>query len=233
MAATDVKDYDAVVLTTAEVTSMKRLMTTSMKHGKYQRSGRGQAVSVRTRVCAHTSSSGVAGVAYSTVGNLTPGSADGFNSFALLFDECRCHGVKVAWKTALIAGSMTGTGYDAHGIVTVDPATVTALGSIAAGMELDHRSGVGTLSSFGGLAPFDAEKWIHVDEGKWVKLPVPVVESGLTADLVGGGWFPCSASTSAIVGYLKPFLEASTNPGTAQFRLMLLIEYDMEFRNRG
>lgn len=224
----DVKDS---IAPTAALTSSK-LLTRGLRVRKL---GRNSVMSAR--IVTHTNFTTTANTVYSTVVNLVPGNANAFNSFGTLFDECRCVGVRALSKTALVAGSVAAGGFDAHCVTAIDPGTSTVLANLADGLEYDHHSEPFTITCFGGLAPVDAEKWIPVPSADVSTLqvkywkPIPTIESGITADLVGGGWFPCTSSSSAIVGYLKPYIEAA-GTGT-QFRWMLIIEYLMEFRTRG
>jgi hypothetical protein len=211
----------------ATATSVPNQLMTLKKALGNLRGGKGLKP-IRTKLGYHFGVSGVAGVAFTTVQNLNPGAASGFNSFAAVYDEVRVRGIRVGFKTYLIAGAPAGAGLDAHGVLAFDPATSGALGSIAEAMEFAHHTEPIGVTCFGGQAPFPGRvEWAYLN----AKTSVPIIESGITADLVGGGWFPCSNSSSAIIGYLKPYVEVGG--GAVQFRVSYIVYFDVEFRVRG
>jgi hypothetical protein len=179
---------------------------------------------MRTRVWLWQKiSNSQATTALTTVSALQPGSANDFSSFASLYDSARCHGMR--FHTRCAEGTTTNGGNTAG--VAFDPGTSGAVASVIGALE--HTSHVGPMAVLNlGSAPSTVgvacESGFHV----WRAPTVKLLESGLTADLVGGNWFPTGA-TSAIAGYLKPYVE---NAAAGTVTHLTFVAYDMEFMCR-
>ncbi len=156
-----------------------------------------------------------------TASALQPGSADGFAQFAILYDECRCLGVKIYVR---VVGS---TSVNDSYVVAFDPAISGNLSSVVSGLEHKYRIGPNAVPSEQAASPDDVAK-----PGGFYELSAKTVksfESGTTNDKIGSNWYPTSV-TSSIIGYLKPYVENATG-GTMY--LTAFIAYDMEFKYRG
>lgn len=193
----------------AEIGTLRELMQGTM-----------QNAAVRLNLCQKVSATSVAGVDYTTVLNLTPGSAIGYSSLNALFDVAQCKGITV--KTTFTT-SATPTVQTAIGGVAFDPGNNGAFSSVAAVCESKHHLGPVKISNlYGSQSPN-----VQTSTGflEWSGKTAPNIESGLVADLVGSNKYPTSAS-SAIIGYLKPYYE---NVGVPTITYVHFITFHMEF----
>jgi hypothetical protein len=159
-----------------------------------------------------------------TVSALQPGSLSEFSSYQALFDLCRCKAIRV--HTSCSTSSTAATG-NSCGAIAFDPASSATLSTVANVMESRFALGPFKISNlFGNQAPNVLNK-----TGFWtwkIKLPSDMFESGVSGDKVGSEWWP-TASTSAIVGYLKPFIESV---GAPTISIVHFLEYEMQFAYR-
>jgi hypothetical protein len=159
-----------------------------------------------------------------TVSALQPGSLSEFSSYQALFDLCRCKAIRV--HTSLSSSSTAATG-NSCGFIAFDPASNATMSSTAQAME--SRFGIGPFkvsNLFGNQAPNVLTK-----SGFWTwkaKLPTDMFESGASGDKVGSEWWP-TATTSAVIGYLKPFIESVGSP---TITIIHFVEYEMQFAYR-
>jgi hypothetical protein len=159
-----------------------------------------------------------------TVSALQPGSLGEFSAYQVLFDMCRVKAIRIHTTTCT---SATPTVFTACGGVAYDPMSSSALSSVAGVMESKYSLGPFKASNlYGNESPNVATR-----TGFWTwkaKPPSDAFESGVSGDKVGDTWWP-TATTSAIVGYLKPFIESC---GTPTITLIHYIEYEMQFAYR-
>jgi hypothetical protein len=159
-----------------------------------------------------------------TVSALQPGSLSEFTSYQALFDLCRCKAIRI--HTSLSSSSTAATG-NSCGFIAFDPASNAAMTSTAQAMESRYGIGPFKVSNlFGNQAPNVLSK-----SGFWTwkaKLPTDMFESGASGDKVGSEWWP-TATTSAVIGYLKPFIESVGSP---TITIVHFVEYEMQFAYR-
>ena len=161
-----------------------------------------------------------------TASALQPPSAQSFSTFGTVYDEARCLGVEVHTWAASDQGTQQPVPFWCN---TFDPSISGNLSSVIEALEQKYRTPVcaATCASASASTTAVATKTgLQVFRAKTVK---DAFESSVTADKVGGTWFPCSSST-AIIGYLKPYVE---NPGATTVYLVSWVGYDMEFKYRG
>jgi hypothetical protein len=111
--------------------------------------------------------------------------------------------------------------------VAYDPMSNSSLSSVAGVMESKYSLGPFKVANlYGNSSP---NVMSHNGFWKWKAVPPSdAFESGVSGDKVGDTWWP-TASTSAIVGYLKPFLESV---GAPTITVTYFIEYEMQFAYR-
>jgi len=173
--------------------------------------------------------------AFSSVAQLKPASNAEWSEAAGLFSEARCVGIDF-----LIAAGLTHISTDSvspsptAGFV-FDPANSASLGAVAETLIFDHHlAPVMLLSS--GLNSTSSSSTQSTSRGGWLKFsaklsPGPTLNPDTSTEVVGGGWFATSA-TNAIIGYLKPYLEAVGAGGNAESWWRPIVVFHMEFRNR-
>jgi hypothetical protein len=181
------------------------------------------AAPIKVRLCQKVTSASVSGLDLTTVSNLVPGSSNDWSNFSALFDAARCLGVRVHWG---VASASTPTVGAAVGALTFDPGNPGVQPSVANCLESAYKIGpVRVANLYGSSSPNAMDR-----TGFWTldAKCKPNIESGFSADLVGSNWFPTGTS-SAIVGYLKPFIES---PGAMVVTSIMYIEYEVEFAYR-
>jgi len=156
-----------------------------------------------------------------TTSALQPSSATGFSSFQVVYDECRCLGMTFHFKAVHTQAMTMDTG-----CVAFDPAISGNLGSVVEALEQKYHQG-----PFMVLPSTDTNAGMASPTGmlSFSAKTVKSFESGTTNDKIGGNWYPTSV-TSAIVGYMKPYLE---NSAAGTIYLTTYVGYDMEFKYRG
>jgi len=170
--------------------------------------------------------SGVA-TAFSTVKNLVPGGAGQFSSFAALFDEYKA----VAVTTVLRATPQVNSAQTVAPmwIACYDWGVAGALTSITSGLsQTNHMYGIIDLGGNQTMIPNGnkhgfAELDARIPEGV-------MADVGIITDLMSGLWVPTS-DNAAIVGYMKPYIDAAGGAGVTS--LTGFIGYEVEFRCRG
>jgi len=169
---------------------------------------------------------GTANAAYNTVKTLVPGNSTQFATFAAVFDEYKCTEMKTTIKAVpTVNGTQTGL---AMWVVAYDWGVAGALGSIPSAFtqpnkvfgDINFASAQVTIST-------TASGFHHLN----AKIPAgPMADVGIITDLMSGIWVPTS-DAGAIVGYLKPYVEATGTLGVVA--LNGVIGYVTEFRCRG
>lgn len=163
-----------------------------------------------------------ANTAYSTVHALQPKNCQDWTAIAALFDTVRCTGITVHMTTSTSGGTPSNT---PNGVVAFDPGTAVALTSVQDGLSHPEKFGPFRIANnYGGSCPNAVTSSGFFPT--WTAKTIPNFESGLTSDLVGSNWFPCTSAVSAIVGYLAPYLEASGSGVIVA--LNIYAEYHME-----
>jgi len=167
-----------------------------------------------------------AATAYSTVKNLVPGNGGQFSSFAALFDEYKCRKIKTPIKAVPVVNSAQTAA--PMWLVAYDWAVAGALTSITSGMaQTNHVFGIVDLGGNQTILATSKSGFFHLD----ASIPPGVLaDVGIITDLMSGMWVPTS-DAAAIVGYMKPYVEAATGAGV--IGLTGVIGYEVEFRCRG
>jgi len=182
---------------------------------------RGQSFTARFDVCEDFSASGTGGVPYNTVHTLQPASAVGWSAASGPYDSARCVGITFYSRV----GTNTDPSNNLHAAFAYDPGNSSSYSSVAGILTASESSGPLTVSNYiNRSSPMSCNESGFL---KWSARPQKIIESGLTADLVGSNWFPVTA-TNAIVGYLKPYVEA----GAQTPLLSSFVVYHMEFSYR-
>jgi hypothetical protein len=177
---------------------------------------------IRVTLWQKISQSSASGGAVSVVSALQPASSDEWTQFAALYDVARCRGVKIY----VFAGHGGTTSTDASWISTFDPDNSAVLASIISGLAQRHHTGpVVNMGLATGSAFAVTPTGFHVYHAKTARS----FESSVSADKAGGNWFPTS-STTAIIGYIKPYAEAVASQ---TWFMVHFVGYDMEFEFRG
>jgi len=158
-----------------------------------------------------------------TASALQPSSALNYASFYDLYDLVRC--TKIDFHSRALDGSLPGTSV---WFCAFDPSSSGNLGSAIAARE--HKYSVGPIGLPGSAsgAPTNA---VSSPSGHvvWSGVPQKTFQSGASNDIIGSNWYP-STTTSAIVGYMKPYVE---NGGAGTVYLTTFICYHLEFKCRG
>lgn len=180
----------------------------------------------------HGTATSGAGAALATVYNCDPVLATEFASFAALFDEARLIATHADWF-------LTSTGSISTvlplAILVHDPATATALASVAAAYAHTKRAGPISPSLAGGSAqsaPLQVTNHgcVKLSSGMLMKGAVTQNGSGtLQVFPIQGDWFPTN-STAAITSFFKIYVEALGGTATSSSRLIQTFE--LEFRAR-
>jgi len=180
---------------------------------------------VHTKLVAKYSLVSSPNTALTQVQALSPISVSDWSGYAGLYDLCRVHAVTVhvmATFSLAVNGTVTGG-------LAFDPSNLGAYASVADVMTAAHRI---APMAFSGpsltVAPLP-----YNGDGFW-KMHAKLVPARLTADssaaaLVGGGWF-ATADTTALVGWLKPYVDAGGASNTSA--LICFVTYDCEFASR-
>lgn len=167
---------------------------------------------------------GAAATALSTVGSCSPINGTDYGSFAAVYDLCRVHRIRVAWRV----GSSIALAGSADAVLAWDPINPSAYTSVSDGLTAEHHLGPSALQSE--VASFttrgvSADGYRHMT----IKLPAAKLTVDTTIAAVGGSWFGVSTST-IVVGYLKPYIE-SLGAGNIATQIVW-VHYDCEFRSR-
>jgi len=207
-------------------------------------SGKGKVSTFRTTmVQKFTWGPTAANTAYNTVQALTPmGSTEGGN-FSTIFDEIKTVGVTVHFSTFSVGDGNACGPQPTFGILSYDPSSTTALGSVAAGIEIAEKFGpfslatqtyatgnntVTTVSGYNACLPLAVTK-TGVYTKKFKIMGKTVLNPGTSTEIVGGSWVSTQDSNQ-IVGYLKPYFEAAGAHN--ETGAIVWVEYHVIFRSR-
>jgi hypothetical protein len=174
---------------------------------------------------------GSSGLLYATVIQANMVLASEYSTFAALFDEVKAHNVKIAFTASIgIANASTA----AWCAIVWDDGDNTALASVAEALPYRRRAGPHSAMARGattGSAPTGMvpHEFMEVSSGKLLGSVFPAESSGNpVAYPIRGDWITTSSST-AIVGFFKPFCEAV---GSNTWAVRYILEYDVEYRFR-
>lgn len=183
----------------------------------------------KIRITAAYNDTSGANASLATVRNLKPGDATEWSALSGLFDEARCTGVQIhTIVTAGAAAIPSGTVVDWG--CAFDPADSAAYSSVT-----------GLLPSAHHIGPFRIWPQVPLQgvvstykDGQYTKwgFPLnsqPTLTPGISAEIVGGGWFG-TGDSGVIVGFLKPYVLAAGAGVTVT--ISHYVTYDMEYRTR-
>jgi len=167
-----------------------------------------------------------AATVFSSVKNLVPGNGGQFASFAALFDEYKCVAIKAPLKVFPVVNSSQAIA--PMWVVAYDWGVSGALSGITAGFtQTDHIYGIVDLGTNQTITATSKSGFFHLN----ASIPKGILaDVGIITDLMSGMWVPTSDS-AAIVGYMKPYIEAAGGAGVTS--ITGVIGYEVEFRCRG
>jgi hypothetical protein len=184
---------------------------------------------------------GSANTAFNTVQSLDATASGEFATWAGIFDEARVLSLKIrvfgGWFNGMTAAGPNITQLAAF---CYDPTDLTANTSIERTLEHTKACGptqvsndanvaVGT-SSGGNLVTMVSQGGMEIHSGPLARGVTTTNNSGtLSTAPVQGNWFP-TVSTGAIVGWIKPYVEALG--ANVQFVVRYMVWYEFEFRMR-
>lgn len=196
------------------------------------RSGKSSgAKPVNVRLVANYELAGSANTALDTVQALSPIAVQDFSSFASLYDLQRTKAMTIYWRTASssqINGAVAGGfAFDPSNVGTYAslPDVLTAqqhVGPILmSGTSIDVSSlGTTSSSTHPGYHRFD----VHLSTGK-----NKITNDSTASNAVGGGYVGTS-DTTAIVGWIKPYIQPMG--ASVSSSLSMYVVYDVEFSSR-
>jgi len=168
-----------------------------------------------------------ANTALAVATSLVPSAADGWSSFAVLFDAARVSAIKVD-STLRDSASPTVTICDwACGF---DPGTGSSGVPTSVSDVLSDSFHFGPITNSVSQSVAATQTQTRTGFHKWSAITEKNFESGLTADLVGGNWFPVVPGGSAIVGYIRTYADAIGGTGTTT--VVHYVRLQLEFRYR-
>ncbi len=180
---------------------------------------------IRVRLWTKITQSSASGSALSLVTALQPPAADGWTDFGNTYDVARCLGVE--FHTAVNISGASSLAVSAAWGVAFDPDIPGVMTSVNDVLAHKYRIGPVVPGPAGSGGPQQAvtPTGYHHFRAKTARS----FESSVSADKVGSNWFP-TASTTAIIGYHKPYADAI---GSVTWNLVSFVSYDMEFKYRG
>jgi len=189
--------------------------------GKKGKGGVGNVV--MTRLVAKYSTVSAAGAAITSVQALSPLGVQDFSSYAALYDLVRVKKVEVMVR--LESGVLNGS---LDYAVAFDPSNLGAYASVADVLTARHH--VGPLIAYGTVSVGTASVNKTGFQRFTARLEQErVTNDGTAANAVGGGWIGTS-DTTAVVGWLKPYVSAAG--GAIVQTLFYYVVYDVEFKSR-
>ncbi len=166
-----------------------------------------------------------AATALSAVQALSPIGVADYSSFAALFDLWRVRGITVHFR---LTGSATPAGSGAWALA-FDPSNVGSYSGVDDVLTAQHHAGP---MVFGIKSTTFPEPMNHSGYYR-LKLALPVesrvTNDGAAANAVGGGWVGTS-NTTAVVGWLKPYVN-SWGPAITS-TIEYYVVYEVEFKAR-
>jgi hypothetical protein len=154
---------------------------------------------------------------------LSPISVSDYSSFAAVYDLCRVKGVVVNFRVAS-SGAINGS---CDYAVAFDPSNLGVYAGVSDVMTAQHCRGPFVTGTNLGVAPVNPSGFHSLE----CILPVQtrITNDGAAAAAVGGGWFGTS-DTTAVTGWLKPFI-ASFGAGVTS-TIVYYVTYMCEFKAR-
>lgn len=209
----------AEVPTTAKMVRLRHVMTMARSGGSKQTDP------VEARLVGLYVQSSAAATALNAVQALSPIAVDDFASFAALFDLWRCKSVEVKLR---LSGSSAPAG-SLSWAVAFDPSNVGVYGGVPDVLTSKFHlgpcvAGIKTLiypESFTPSGFYDLKAVLPASSR--------VTNDGAAANAVGGGWVGTS-NTTAVVGWMKPFVP-SFGPAITSI-LEYYVIYNCEFKSR-
>jgi hypothetical protein len=184
---------------------------------------------------------GAANTAFNTVQSLDPIASGEFATWAGIFDEARVLSLHVrvfgGWFNGMTAAGPNITQLAAFCFDPTDPTANTSVErtlehtKCAGPTQVSNDANVAVGNSSGGnLVTMVSQGGMAIHSGPLARGVVTTNNSGtLSTAPVQGNWFP-TVSTGAIVGWVKPYVEALG--ANVQFVVRYVVWYSMEFRMR-
>jgi len=167
-----------------------------------------------------------AATALSQVQALSPIAVSDYASFAAVYDLWRVKHIRIRFRLGS-SGAIAGS---ADGAVAWDPSNLGAYASVSDVLTAQHHFGpiclLGSQATYAGTA--------SVNGTGFHEFGFPLVDQRITNDssaasAVGGGWVGTS-DTTAIVGWVKPYINSLG--GSLTSTLTMYVIYDVEFKSR-
>lgn len=203
-------------------TRVKSHMLSAMRpHGKKKKGGNVVLVQLQSKFVLTSA----ANTALTSVQALSPIGVSDFDSFASLYDLCRVHSISA---DARVNSSAAVTGaFD--WALAFDPSNIGTYASLPDVLTAKHHMG-----------PFVMAGGINISPGSpltptgFKKMSFPLEMQRVTNDstasnVVGGGWFGTS-DTTAVVGWLKPYIDPLGGALTSS--ITCYVTYNVEFKSR-
>lgn len=159
--------------------------------------------------------------------SLVPSAADGWSSFAVLFDAARVSAIKV---DSTLRDSTSPTVTISDWACGFDPGTGSAGVPTSVSDVLSDSFHFGPVTNSVSQSVAATQTQTRTGFHKWSAVTEKNFESGLTADLVGGNWFPVVPGGSAIVGYIRSYADPIGGTGTTT--VVHYVRLQLEFRYR-
>ncbi len=186
---------------------------------------------IRVRLVSNFTLTSAAATALTQVQALTPYGASDFSSFAALYDLYRTTAITVYWQCNA-SGNINGNVTYA---IAFDPSNIGAYSSTADVMTAEQHVGPALLQGTG-LNASSLPTTVSERHPGYFKFPVKIktqkvgIRNDSTAsNAVGGSWVGTS-DTTAVVGWLKPYVPSAG--GALTTSLQCYVAYDVEFMAR-
>jgi hypothetical protein len=179
-------------------------------------------VLVAERVTATSSNN----TALTAVSSLLPFGIGDAVIFATVYDEVRCTGVEVRFSFCPVNSSVpSGALVNALGAIAFDPATNGVYASVAQVCEAKVHYGPFQFSISSNTQPVITAKKGHCSFFSTIP---PSVQSGSSA-VIGSNW-TASTDTSAVVGYVKPYVDQLGTAIASQIQYIFMYHLEFAFR---
>jgi len=179
---------------------------------------------VRVRLVGEYAATSAAATALTSVQALSPISVSDYSSFAAVYDLWRVQHVKVHVRCGS-SGAINGA---ADWGLAWDPVNIGPYTGVGDIMTAKSHIGPFVIGGTIVLSPSSYTKsGFHELSAKLI--PTRVTNDSTAANAVGGGWVG-SSDTTAVIGWLKPYV-GSLGAGVTS-TLVYYVTYDVEFKSR-
>jgi hypothetical protein len=201
----------------------------ALSRRKYHR-GKGSApAEFSVRTTSRVFASSTSGSAYSTVLALQPNAATGVSEatqWAQLFDEVKCKALTVYCR---VSGAVSSTHGTPAWAVAYDVGNSSSYPGVAQILMSTQHIGPIALNQLAGDSQTQSVNSTGYHKFN-IRVPpcMPTTGAPVASETVGNGWFSCT-DTAAVVGWLKPFVEAEVGQVVT---LDYMIVFHMVYRQR-